>query len=183
MSKKLSEEYQFKHLSAGQLLRDEKNTGSQLGEKIKTYIDKGNLVPSEIVVELMKNAMSAATDKHQQLFIIDGFPRNQENVDIWEKLVGDSALVIGILFLDCSEETMRNRILKRGKEENRKDDTEEIFNNRTKIYREDTLPVVEQFKKQNKVFEVSAEGGIQETYDLCKKIVVSLNLEDFKEKQ
>ena len=103
---------EFEHFSAGDLLRKERDTpGSKDGELISSYIKEGKIVPVDITVGLIKRAMEASA---KSCFLIDGFPRNQDNIDGWNRVVGDSAQVVGVLLLECSERVMRERIKKGG---------------------------------------------------------------------
>lgn len=85
-------------------------------------------MPGEVAVNLIKkNILEKSKDF---TFIIDGYPRNQSNIDKWEEVVKDEIDVLGCLYLDCSEETMKKRILKRAETSDRSDDNEEVFKNR-----------------------------------------------------
>lgn len=103
--------FNYVHLSAGDLLREERRTpGSEFGEVIQKRIDNGQIVPSEITVSLLKKAMEKSSSSK---FLIDGFPRNMENYDVWEKIVGEAANVPFVVNFECSEETLEKRLLKR----------------------------------------------------------------------
>ena len=167
--------FKFHHLSAGDLLRKEVKSGSELGKQINTYIVNGDMVPGDVTVTLIKNAMT----KCKGVFIIDGYPRNQSNIDFWHSVVKDEVEVVGCLFLKCSEETMKKRIMKRGETSGRDDDNEEVVTNRVKVYNEETLPILDHFVKQEKLFEVSAEGTIDECFSSCKEVVRKLKLDKF----
>lgn len=142
---RLKEEYGFKHFSTGDLLRAEVAKKTELGIEIDSYISKGNLVPGSTAVTLIKNNILEGEKKC--IYIIDGYPRNQSNIDFWEEIVGDEIEVIGCVFLDCSVETMKARILNRGKTSGRSDDNEEVFNNRIKVYTEETVPILDYFRE------------------------------------
>lgn len=98
------QKFNFVHLSAGDLLRAERNTpGSQYGELIEGHIRNGTIVPVEITCSLIEKAMK---DSGKDRFLIDGFPRSQNNLEGWEKEMGDKAVVLFVLFLTCSEEVL-----------------------------------------------------------------------------
>ena len=145
------ENHEFVHLSAGDLLRAERDSGSEDAELINSIIKEGKIVPVEITVKLIRKAMKAAGWEKQR-FLIDGFPRNQENVDGWNSEIGDDADVIGVLFFYCDEETMLARIMERSKTSGRNDDNEEAAKKRFKTYEEQTMPVVRGFEERGKVF-------------------------------
>ena len=110
---KLVEEYGFVHLSAGDLLRAERDSGSDDAKLINDIIVAGEIVPVEITVNLIKKAMRLHGWGDKK-FLIDGFPRNQDNQEGWCKVMGDEADMKFVLFFECSEEVMLDRIIKRG---------------------------------------------------------------------
>ncbi len=171
----LVKKYKFVHFSTGDLLRAEVKKATELGQKIDSFMSKGNLVPGDVAVTLIKNnILEGGTDN---LYIIDGYPRNQSNIDFWESVVKDSIDVIGCLNLNCSKEVMLERVLNRGKESNRSDDNEEIFKNRMEVFENETLPIVDYFKSKNKLYDVSAEGTKEECFALIQVIISDLGLE------
>jgi len=97
-------DYLYVHLSAGDLLREERKSGSGLGSLIESLISEGKLVPSKITVRLLQQAIEKELAKGNKRFLIDGFPRNQENLDVWNEAVGSTAVVQFVLSLECSEE-------------------------------------------------------------------------------
>jgi UMP-CMP kinase family protein len=172
--------YKFQHLSAGDLLREEVKRGTPLSEEINGYISKGHMVPGETTVRLIRQAMNErGWNKH--VFIIDGFPRTFNNLDAWNTIMKNDIDVIGVLFLHCSEEIMRTRIMKRGETSGRSDDNEEVFKTRIRVYIEETTPVVDHYRKQDKVFEVNAEGSVEEGFEEIRKIVEALKLNHIEE--
>lgn len=101
----MKNKFGFVHYSTGDLLRAEVKKGTELGKEIDSYISKGNLVPGEVAVNLIKK--NILEEKNDFTFIIDGYPRNQSNIDCWEKVVKDDIDVLGCLYLDCSEDIMK----------------------------------------------------------------------------
>ena len=156
------------HLSAGDLLREEKKTESETAVMINTYIKEGKIVPGEVTVGLMKKAIKA-NGWEKSKYLIDGFPRNQENLEIWQRLLGDEINVPFILFLDANEDEMIHRILERAKTSGRDDDNMESLKKRFGVFNNETLPVVQIFDKQDKVRRVQAIGTIDEVYEGVKK--------------
>ncbi|KAJ5825908.1 uridylate kinase Ura6 [Penicillium riverlandense] len=170
-SANLEKDYGFVHLSAGDLLRAEQvREGSQYGELIKTYIREGKIVPMEVTVKLLSNAMAeclaagsapGAEKGHKARFLIDGFPRKLDQAVFFEDTVCPSELV---LFLDCPEEVMEARLLKRGETSGRDDDNAESIRKRFRTFVETSMPVVHAFEKQDKVVTVKATGSVDEVY-------------------
>jgi len=170
---RLVEEFGVVHLSAGDLLRAERNSGSSDAELINNYIKEGKIVPVEITVGLIKRAMLAAMRASEQFrFVIDGFPRNFDNLAGWNRVCGAFANVPFLLHFECSEEEMTKRILERAAkaEVKRKDDNVETLKKRFAVYREQTMPVVEEFKGMGKCVDVDALKGIDEVYAKVKEV-------------
>lgn len=119
----LVRDYGFTHLSAGDLLRaEQERKGSEFGDLIKEYIRDGKIVPMEVTVQLLENAMTEQIEKDKNgkgKFLIDGFPRKMDQALKFEETVCRSQFV---LFFDCPEEEMQKRLLERGKTSGRSDD-------------------------------------------------------------
>lgn len=172
-SARLVKEYGFTHLSAGDLLRAEQDRpGSQYGELIKSYIKEGKIVPMEITVELLSNAMGEVVNntkgegKGKARFLIDGFPRKLDQAVFFEETVCPSDFT---LFLSCPEDVMEKRLLERGKTSGRADDNEESIRKRFRTFVETSMPVVEAFEEQGKVVTVdAASGGVDDVYERVK---------------
>eukprot|EP00344_Euplotes_crassus_P012560 CAMPEP_0196996138 /NCGR_PEP_ID=MMETSP1380-20130617/2102_1 /TAXON_ID=5936 /ORGANISM="Euplotes crassus, Strain CT5" /LENGTH=186 /DNA_ID=CAMNT_0042412021 /DNA_START=12 /DNA_END=568 /DNA_ORIENTATION=+ len=160
---KLVEKHGFIHLSAGDLLREERNSGSKDAELINEYIKEGKIVPVEITCNLLKKAMEAnGWDKSR--FLIDGFPRSQDNLDGWNEVMGDVVNVSTCLYLNTSEDIMTERILKRAETSGRVDDNEEAVKKRLSTYLESTIPIIKHFEELGKTVEVDSTGEIEDIF-------------------
>jgi UMP-CMP kinase len=171
-SANLVKDYGFVHLSAGDLLRAEQvREGSQYGELIREYIREGKIVPMEVTVALLSNAMadSLATSPPpagtKARFLVDGFPRKLDQAVFFEETVCPSELV---LFLDCPEDVMESRLLKRGETSGRDDDNAASIRKRFHTFVETSMPVVEDFEKKGKVVSVKADSSVEEVYGQVK---------------
>lgn len=164
----LVRDYGFRHLSAGDLLREEQNRpGSEFGEMIKTYIKEGQIVPMEVTIQLLENAMNATIkDSGNRKFLIDGFPRKMDQATKFEEVVVPSKFT---LFFDAPEETMRERLLNRGKTSGRSDDNEESIKKRFKTFEDQSMPVVNQFESEGRVVKVDATKTPDEVYAEVRK--------------
>jgi len=169
---KISETFDFLHLSAGDLLRKEKsNPASEVGQLISTYIKEGKIVPVEITCKLLEDAVFESS---KTKVLIDGFPRNQNNLDGWVKQMSDKVDVCFVLFLDCPEEVCVGRILERSKTSGRSDDNIESLKKRFQTYINETLPVVNTYEKLDKVKNVDATKGPEEVFDSLKSYFEAL---------
>ena len=105
----LVRDFGFVHLSAGDLLREERASGSKDAELINNIINQGKIVPVEITVNLIKKAMENSGWQHKK-YLIDGFPRNDDNYQGWNSIMGDITDMRFVLFIECSKENMIARI-------------------------------------------------------------------------
>jgi len=159
---KIADKFGYCHLSAGDLLREERNSGSQLADMINNTIRAGNLVSSEVTVDLLHNAIQKSAS---QKFLIDGFPRNSQNLAQWDIVMNKTTHVEFVLFLDCPEEEMMVRLLERGKTSGRNDDNRESILKRFKTYTELTQPIIEHFRELNKVRLVRSDQDPEHVFD------------------
>ena len=167
MCSNLVSDYGFVHLSAGDLLREERDSGSEQAELINQIILEGKIVPVEITVNLIKKAMQK-NGWNEKKFLIDGFPRNQDNKDGWDLVMGEEADMQFVLFLDCEESTMIERISKRSEtagDEKRNDDNMEVLLKRFKVFKEQSIPIVEIFDKVGKVRKIDSNLSTSEVYN------------------
>lgn len=163
---RLVRDYQFIHLSAGDLLRAEQDRrGSEFGDLIKTCIKEGNIVPMEVTIKLLEKSMIDAVSKSSDgnlKFLIDGFPRKMDQALKFEDTLCPARFV---LFFDCSEEEMQRRLLKRGETSGRTDDNPESIKKRFRTFIETSMPVIEYFKAQKKVVTIDATKSPEEVYE------------------
>ncbi|CEP19145.1 hypothetical protein [Parasitella parasitica] len=174
---KIKNDYKFVHLSAGDLLREEqKREGSEYGELIQNYIRDGLIVPMEVTIALLKNAMKESFEKENKThFLIDGFPRKMDQAEKFEETVVEPKFV---LYFKCSEEVLLKRLLERGETSGRVDDNIESIKKRFRVFEETSLPVIEAYEKRDKVRQINSEQTVEEVYSDVKKVFESLGLRD-----
>ncbi|KAI5598324.1 hypothetical protein POPTR_002G134600v4 [Populus trichocarpa] len=157
------EHFGYTHLSAGDLLRAEIKSGSENGTMIQNMIKEGKIVPSEVTIKLLQKAMQeSGNDK----FLIDGFPRNEENRAAFEAVTKIEPAFV--LFFNCPEEEMEKRILSRN--QGREDDNIETIRKRFNVFLESSLPVVEYYDSKGKVRKVDAAKSVEEVFEAVKAI-------------
>ncbi|ORX57650.1 UMP-CMP kinase [Hesseltinella vesiculosa] len=166
---RLKQDFDFVHLSAGDLLREEQTReGSKYGEMIKHYIKEGLIVPMEVTIALLEQAMREAIAKgNKRRFLIDGFPRKMDQALKFEETVVASQVV---LYFECPETVMLERLLKRGESSGRSDDNMESIKKRFRVFKETSFPVIEAYEKQNKVKTVSCVKPVDEVYHEVKLV-------------
>ncbi|KAI1345253.1 uridylate kinase [Xylariaceae sp. FL0016] len=166
--------YGFAHLSAGDLLRAEQDrAGSEFGDLIRDYIKNGEIVPMEVTIALLENAMTASMTQSADptaadgadpkamkgRFLIDGFPRKFDQAVKFEEAVCPAQFV---LFYDCPEAEMERRLLERGKTSGRADDNAESIRKRFRTFVDTSMPVVDYYEKQDRVVRIDATPGPDE---------------------
>ncbi|XP_068197705.1 UMP-CMP kinase isoform X2 [Antennarius striatus] len=169
----VSQHYNYTHLSAGDLLREEQaRQGSECGQLIANYIKEGKIVPVHITIQLLWKAMQQTMEKDEKMFhfLIDGFPRNEDNLQGWNSTMDEKALVKFVLFFDCDSEVCIGRCLERGKSSGRTDDNRESLEKRIKTYLMSTRPIVELYEKLGKVRSVDASRSVEEVFTDVKAI-------------
>lgn len=166
---KLVSDHAFTHLSAGDLLRaEQERPGSQFGALIKEYIRDGQIVPMEVTVQLLENAMAevVARTGGKGKFLIDGFPRKMDQAERFEETVVPAAFV---LFFDAPEDVMMARLVKRGETSGRADDNVESIRKRFRVFVETSMPVVDRFEKEGRVVRVKATQSPEKVYEDVQK--------------
>lgn len=163
---KLIENFDLVHLSAGELLRQHIASGSPEGKMVQEIIDQGQIVPSHVTVGLLDKAM---TESGRFQFLIDGFPRNEENQKAFVKYTGMDCEFV--LFFDCPEEVMVERLLSRN--QGRSDDNMETIHKRFKVFLDQTMPVVQHYESLDKVRTVDATKDPDSVYQQVKAFFAS----------
>ena len=170
-SEKLIAKYHLKHLSTGDLLRSEISNKTPLGLEAKNLMDKGHLVPDEVVIGMICSALDANPKVNG--FLFDGFPRTSAQAEALDKLLElKKTFIAAMLALDVSEDELVKRLIKRGETSGRTDDNNDIvIRERIMEYHNKTAPVADHYKKLNKVVKVNGIGSVDEIFSaLCNEI-------------
>jgi adenylate kinase len=170
-SEKLIEKYKFKHISTGDLLRSEIAAKTSLGIEAKNFMDKGQLVPDEVVIGMISHVLEA--NPQAKGFLFDGFPRTKAQSEALDKLLHEKHTEISlVLALTVSEDELVKRLLNRGLTSGRSDDVnEEIIRARIIEYENKTMAVADYYKQFNKVIAIKGEGSVNDIFNLlCKEI-------------
>ncbi|HUR64950.1 MAG TPA: adenylate kinase [Chitinophagaceae bacterium] len=170
-SERLVDKYGVVHLSTGNLLRAEIADKTPLGLEAKSFIDKGQLVPDEVVIGMVDSYF----DQHKGTrgFLFDGFPRTVAQAKALDKLLElKKTGIASVIALDVSEEELVKRLLNRGKTSGRSDDSDEdVIRKRFSVYMKETTPVAEHYKKARKFQAVKGEGSVEDIFSrLCEAI-------------
>lgn len=155
------------HLSTGDLLRDERQTGGPTATTIEEFMTAGKLVPNEIVVSLLRDAMEKVTRTTGRTnFLLDGFPRSLANLEAWYEIFGREAELPKMLYFECPYAVLEDRVLGRARYSGRSDDRVESLKLRFDTFKAETLPTVEYFRSRNKCVEIDASQDRQAVYAL-----------------
>lgn len=163
---KIKEKYGFTHFSSGDLLRAEVASGSDKGKELSAIMEKGELVPLSTVLDLIQCNMIAHAD-HSKGFLIDGYPREVQQGIEFENTIAPCTFV---LWIDASQETMVQRLLKRAETSGRADDNEETIRKRLKTFVESTEPVIDYYEKQNKVRRINSQNSVDVVFAEVQKV-------------
>ena len=168
-SEKLIAKYNLKHLSTGDLLRTEISQKTTLGLEAKKFMDKGNLVPDEVVIGMINYALDH--NPGVQGFLFDGFPRTAVQAEELDKLLVRKKTCIDVMLaLHVSEEELVKRLVKRGETSGRSDDSnEQVIRARIIEYHKKTAAVADHYKQEHKVVLVEGEGSVEDIFNRLSK--------------
>jgi len=166
---KIVDEFKYVHLSAGDLLRAERSEPtSEFGSLIDGHIKAGTIVPVEITCSLLDRAMK---NSGKQNFLIDGFPRNENNLQGWCKQMDDKVDVKFVLFFNCPLEVCKERCLARGAAgSGRADDNIETLTKRFNTFMNETMPIVNHYAAKDLVHTIEATSPPDEVFDKVKAL-------------
>lgn len=173
-SERLIEKYSLVHLSTGDIFRSNISEGTALGKLAKSYIDKGQLVPDEVTINMLKSEFEKYENPNG--FIFDGFPRTAAQAAALDQLlVSKSTEVSALIALDVPENELKARLKKRAIDSGRSDDANpEIIENRIKVYKNETEPVKDYYKGQGKLYKINGLGSIDEITDRLFSMIDTL---------
>lgn len=169
-SVQVAEKYGLGHISTGDIFRKNIREKTALGLKVQKIIENGNLVPDELLVEILEDAM----DQFEGVrgFVFDGFPRTiQQAHDLDQLLTSRKEKVSLVLSLEVNDDEIISRLLKRAELQGRKDDTKEVIENRIKVYNNQTQPLINYYSQNGSFTAVNGIGSIDSIFkSICEKV-------------
>ena len=167
---RIAEKYNMAHISTGEIFRREIKNGTELGQRVKNIIEKGDLVPDILLIDILRSALEI--DAKPGGVIFDGFPRTLPQAADLDILMIDLKHKVNlVLALEVNEEEVVKRLLIRAQQEGRKDDTEEVIRNRMAVYHKQTAPLIQYYEKQGKYQSIQGMGTIDEIFNgICQVI-------------
>lgn len=166
----LVQKYGFKHISTGDVLRTEIKNGTELGKTAKSFIDKGQLIPDSLMIDILAATYDSLCPCEGVIF--DGFPRTIPQAEALKQMLAErGSEVSGMLELDVPEEMLMERLINRGKTSGRADDNAETIKKRLDVYNSQTAPLIEWYEKEGKRNTIKGYGPLEEINDaLCAVI-------------
>jgi adenylate kinase len=163
-SERITEKYNLLHISTGDMLRAEIAAKTELGELAHSYISKGQLLPDQVIIDMLAKKLTD-TDAGHQGVIFDGFPRTVAQAEALDVLLEKNNQNVSIMLeLDVEKDELITRLLKRGQETGRSDDNLEVIQNRLEVYRNQTTPVMDYYKEAGKYTHIKGTGSIDEIF-------------------
>jgi len=171
-ARKFAKEFGYEIFEAGGALRKIAASGAPLGEKVKSYIDVGKLVPHEIIMQVVREAILARPQSQKLLF--DGIPRDLDQMRDFDVIMREVDRDVRCIHLTLDSEVGVKRILGRAKTEGRADDLDEAsIRRRMQLFTEKTMPVIEQYKARGKLIEIEGNRSIDEVYADLRNVAIS----------
>lgn len=171
-SKLLIDKYKLMHLSTGDMLRKEIAENTALGKVAKTYIDKGHLIPDELMINIIENILENLDKENVKGILLDGFPRTLAQAEAFEKMMDkhneETDLLVG---LQVDEDELINRLLLRGKESGRSDDNIDTIKERLEVYKNQTKPISQFYDKKGKLVKVDGTGNVEDIFERISKAI------------
>ena len=170
-SDKLIKKYGFEHISTGDVLRNEIKNGTELGKTAKSYIDKGQLIPDELMISILANVYDDFGKEHKGV-IFDGFPRTITQAEALKKMLSDRGhRIAAMIELDVPEDELMKRLVLRGQRSGRSDDNEKTIKKRLNVYHNQTSPLIEWYKSEGTHHHIAGMGELERIFnDICKVI-------------
>lgn len=167
----LVKQYGLIHISTGDLLREEIGNNTPLGLEAKKFMDKGQLVPDDVVIGMISSKLD--NNPHAKGIIFDGFPRTIAQAEALDKLLDFKGTEIKVLLaLQVNDEELVARLKNRGATSGRADDQNEtVIRKRIVVYKDETQPVAGFYHNQNKLVNIPGEGNIEQTYALLQEAI------------
>jgi len=164
------EKYGLNHISTGDVLRAEIKKGTELGKTAASYIDKGNLIPDDLMVSILASVYDSFGDHKGVIF--DGFPRTIPQAEALKKMLDERGdKVAAMIELDVPEDELMKRLILRGQQSGRADDNEETIKKRLVVYHSQTQPLIEWYKNEGIHYHIDGMGELDRIFsDICEVI-------------
>ncbi|MBO5795761.1 MAG: adenylate kinase [Bacteroides sp.] len=169
-SERIVAKYGINHISTGDVLRAEIKNNTELGKIAKGYIDQGQLIPDELIIDILAKTLDSFEDSKGVIF--DGFPRTIPQAEALKKVLAERGQSVSIMLdLDVPEDELMTRLIKRGQESGRADDNEETIKKRLVVYHSQTAPLIDWYKAEGQYCHINGLGTMEGIFEeICKAI-------------
>ena len=169
-SERIVAKYGINHISTGDVLRAEIKNGTELGKIAKGYIDQGQLIPDELIIDILAKTLDSFENSKGVIF--DGFPRTIPQAEALKKVLAERGQSVSIMLdLDVPEDELMTRLIKRGQESGRADDNEETIKKRLVVYHSQTAPLIDWYKAEGQYCHINGLGTMEGIFEeICKAI-------------
>ena len=169
-SERIVEKYGINHISTGDVLRAEIKNGTELGKTAKGYIDQGQLIPDELMIDILASVFDSFKDSKGVIF--DGFPRTIAQAEALKKMLAERGQDVTVMVdLEVPEDELMVRLIKRGKDSGRADDNEETIKKRLHVYHSQTSPLIDWYKNEKKYQHINGLGTMDGIFaDICEAV-------------
>ena len=169
-SERIVEKYGINHISTGDVLRAEIKNGTELGKTAKGYIDQGQLIPDELMIDILASVFDSFKDSKGVIF--DGFPRTIAQAEALKKMLAERGQDVSVMVdLEVPEDELMVRLIKRGKDSGRADDNEETIKKRLHVYHSQTAPLIDWYKNEKKYPHINGLGTMEGIFaEICEAI-------------
>ena len=167
-SERLIERFGLHHISTGELLRDHIARGTELGKVADSYISKGQLIPDELMIDILANVLDSNPAAKDGV-IFDGFPRTIPQAKALKKMLADrNSKVHAVVGLEVEDSELIDRLIKRGEQSGRSDDNLETITHRLEVYHNQTSPLRDYYMDEGKYHAIAGSGSIDEIFNTIK---------------
>ena len=169
-SERIVEKYGINHISTGDVLRAEIKNGTELGKTAKGYIDQGQLIPDELMIDILASVFDSFKDSKGVIF--DGFPRTIAQAEALKKMLAERGQDVTVMVdLEVPEDELMVRLIKRGKDSGRADDNEETIKKRLHVYHSQTAPLIDWYKNEKKYQHINGLGTMEGIFaEICEAV-------------
>ena len=169
-SERIVEKYGINHISTGDVLRAEIKNGTELGKTAKGYIDQGQLIPDELMIDILASVFDSFKDSKGVIF--DGFPRTIAQAEALKKMLAERGQDVSVMLdLEVPEDELMVRLIKRGKDSGRADDNEETIKKRLHVYHSQTSPLIDWYKNEKKYQHINGLGTMDGIFaEICEAV-------------
>ena len=169
-SERIVEKYGINHISTGDVLRAEIKNGTELGKTAKGYIDQGQLIPDELMIDILASVFDSFKDSKGVIF--DGFPRTIAQAEALKKMLAERGKDVSVMLdLEVPEDELMVRLIKRGKDSGRADDNEETIKKRLHVYHSQTSPLIDWYKNEKKYQHINGLGTMEGIFaEICEAV-------------